>query len=267
MVQHPIQCHPGLHDQRVRPVSIQAGQSINFSGVISPVPLSGYTGSVKLTGLAPGDAPGISLPDSASISAGSQTFTGTITSLTSTVTCSYTLPVSAVSGSLQHSGSVQVFVQGGAAPFARPSWGATVGVTAGGSSSTLVVNATASSCFNGAASFAANGFPSGIQFTYPSSPPTITGPVLATSPVSAGSITVSAASSVTPGQYTGTLTATLGGVAYSNPLVVTVSPVPAPPPPSYTLSCMNCPTQGQGGFVLAPGGSVTALIAINRQTG
>jgi hypothetical protein len=144
------------------PVSIQAGQSINFSGVISPVPLSGYTGTVKLTGLAPGDAPGISLPDAASIMSGPQTFTGTITSLTSTVTCSYMLPVSAVSGSLQHSGSVSVSVQGGAAPFARPSWGAAAVVTAG-SSSTLVVNATASSCFSGAASFAANGFPSGLH--------------------------------------------------------------------------------------------------------
>ncbi len=247
------------------PVSIQAGQSINFSGVISPVPLSGYTGTVKLTGLAPGDAPGISLPDSVSISSGAQSFTGSITSLASTVTCSYTLPVSAVSGSLQHSGSVQVFVQGGAAPFATPFWGG-VGVTQGQGSS-LVVNATASSCFSGAASFAAAGFPSGIQFTYPSSPPAITGPVLATSPVSAGSITVNAASGVTPGQYSGTLTVTLGGVAYSNPLVVTVSPVATTPAPSYTISCTNCPTQGQGGFVLSPGGSVTALIAITPQAG
>ena len=247
------------------PVSIQAGQSINFSGVISPVPLSGYTGTVKLTGLAPGDAPGISLPDSVSIASGPQSFTGTITSLTSTVTCSYTLPVSAVSGSLQHSGSVPVYVQGGAAPFAMPSWGS-VGVTQGQSSS-LVVNATASSCFTGAASFAAAGFPSGIQFTYPSSPPTITGPVLATSPVSAGSITVNAASSVTPGAYSGTLTVTLGGVAYTNPLVVTVSPVATSPAPSYTISCTNCPTQGEGGFVLTPGGSVTALIAMTPQAG
>ncbi len=196
---------------------------------------------------------------------GPQTFGGTITSLTSTVSCIYTLPVSAVSGSLQHSGSVQVFVQGGAAPFATPSWG-NVGVTQGASSS-LVVNATASSCFTGAASFTASGFPSGIQFTYPSTPPAITGPVLATSPVSAGSITVNAASSLAPGAYTGTLTVTLGGVAYSNPLQVTVSPAATTPAPSYTISCTNCPTQGQGGFVLTPGGSVTALIAITPQTG
>jgi hypothetical protein len=170
--------------------------------------------------------------------------------------------VSAVSGSLQHSGSVPVSVQGGAAPFATPTWGS-VGVTQG-SSSSLVVNATASSCFTGAASFAAAGFPSGIQFTYPSSPPTITGPVLATSPVSAGNITVNAASSVTPGLYSGTLTVTLGGVAYTNPLVVTVSPVATTPAPSYTISCTNCPT---GGFVLNPGASVTALIAITPQAG
>jgi len=130
-----------------------------------------------------------------------------------------------------------------------------------------VVNATASSCFTGAASFAANGFPSGIQFTYPSSPPTITGPVLATSPESAGNITVNAASSLAPGAYTGTLTVTLGGVAYSNPLTVMVSPVATTPAPSYTISCTNCPSQSQGGFALTPGGSVTALIAITRQNG
>ena len=109
-----------------------------------------------------------------------------------------------------------------------------------------MVNATASSCFNGAASFAAAGFPPGIQFTYPTSPPSITGPVLASSPVTAGSISVSAASGVAPGQYTGTLTVTLGGVAYTNPLQVMVSPAATTPAPSYTISCTNCPTQGQG---------------------
>jgi hypothetical protein len=88
--------------------------------------------------------------------------------------------------------------------------------------------------------------------------------VLATNPASAGSITVSAASSVAPGQYSGTLTVTLGGVAYSNPLAVNVSPVAITPAPSYTISCTNCPT---GGFVLTPRGSVTALIAITRQNG
>src|SRR5580658_433306 len=72
-------------------------------------------------------------PDSVSIVSGPQTFAGTITSLTSTVSCPYTLPVSAVSGSLQHSGSVAVNVQGGAAPFATPSWGSLVGVTQGSS--------------------------------------------------------------------------------------------------------------------------------------
>ena len=130
-----------------------------------------------------------------------QSFEGTITSLTSTVSCLYTLPVSAVSGSLQHSGSVQVSVPGGAAAFATPSWGS-VGVTQGASNS-LVVNATASSCFTGAASFTATGFPSGLQFTYPSSPPSIAGPVLATNPVSAGNITVNAASSLAPGRIPG----------------------------------------------------------------
>jgi hypothetical protein len=70
--------------------------------------------------------------------------------------------------------------------------------------------------------------------------------VLATSPVSAGSITVNAASSVAPGGYSGTLTVTLGGVAYTNPLQVMVSPAATTPAPSYTISCTNCPTQGQG---------------------
>ncbi len=63
------------------------------------------------------------------------------------------------------------------------------------------------------------------------------------------------------------LAVTLGGVAYSNPLTVMVSPVATTPAPSYAISCTNCPSQSQGGFVLAAGGSVTALIAITPQNG
>jgi hypothetical protein len=256
---------PDYNIGAITPESIQAGQSISFTGEIIPVPFSGYSGTVKLTGLAPGDAPGISLPDSVSIVSGPQSFTGTITSLASTVTCTYTLPVSAISGSLQHSGSVAVSVQGGGAPFAKPAWGS-IGVTQGASSS-LAVTATASSCFSGAASFAASGFPSGVTFTFPTTPPTVTGPVLAISPVSAGTITVNAAANVTPGTYSGILTVTLGGAAYSNTLAVTVSPAATAPAPSYTISCTNCPPQSQGGFILTPGVPVTALIAITRQNG
>jgi hypothetical protein len=241
--------------------SIQAGQSINFTGEIVPVPFSGFSGTVTLTGLSPGAAPGISLPDSVSISSGPQSFTGTVTSTASTVNCTYTLPVSAISGSIQHSSSFTVSVQGGAAPYATPSWG---GVTVTSASAvSFAVSATATSCFSGAASFAVSGFPSGIQFTFPSPSPTITGPVSPTSPVNAGNVSVNVSSSVTPQAYTGTLTVTLGGVAYSQPLVVTVAPV-VTATPSYTLSCTNC---GSGLTVTQSAPGTVALIAITRQNG
>jgi len=242
--------------------SIQAGQSLNFSGEIVPVPFSGFSGTVTLTGLAPGDAPGISLPNSVSISSGPQSFIGTVTSTANTVSCTYTLPVSGVSGNIQHSSSINVSVQGGASPSATPSWR---GVTVTSAAATsFLVTATATSCFSGAASFAVSGFPSGIHFTFPSPSPTITGPASPANPAIAGGIGVSVDTGVATQAYTGTLTVTLGGVAYSSALVVTVAPPVVTPPPSYSLSCTNC---GNGLLVTPGGAGALALIAITRQNG
>jgi hypothetical protein len=141
----------------IAPVSLQAGQSTTFTAQV--VPVGGFAGQVTLTSAGVPGAAGLSFAPSptATLSGGAQTATGTImTSPTATTCGSYSLPVTATSGSISHSATVALSIHGGAAPgftASAPSVTVTQGITA--SSSIAIVS---SACLTGTAAFSYAGF-------------------------------------------------------------------------------------------------------------
>jgi hypothetical protein len=278
----PIQCPifitvtaqttPDFTIDTVQQESLAAGSGASFTAQVSPI--GGFTGSVTLSSTQAALAPSLSFsPNTVTLDGtNQQTVAGSVAAATSLATCSYTLPFTATSGNISHTGSVAVNVTGGASAGFSVSTYSPISVQAG-NASVAGVSVSLSGCFTGTPSYSLSGglATAGMQAVGVGGVSVLTGPGTFGTAVS-----IDVPAGTAAGSYTGQLNVTMAGVTHSTPLTVNVAQVS---PPYYTLSSAylggtppNIPQNGIGkAFVILNGYNnytgVPALSALTLPTG
>jgi uncharacterized membrane protein len=219
--------------------SVSIGQGSSATSYVYVNPQNGFTGSVSLsvTGLPSGVTASFS-PNPVSATAGSSLLTLTASSTASLG--QYNVTVTGASGSLTASTILNVTVY---APSFTLSDYSSVSIGQG-SSATSYVGVNPQYGFTGSVHLAVTGLPSGVTAT------------LSPNPISTGNstLTLTASSTASLGQYNVTITGTSGSLTASTVLTVSVYA------PSFTLSDYTNMAIGQGS-------SGTSYVYINPQYG
>jgi len=185
-------------------VTVTAGGSASYTATVAPT--GGFTGAVtfSVSGLPAGATAGFN-PGSLTTSGNS---TLTVTTSSSTPAGSYSLTITGTSGSLVHSTTVTLVVNG-------PGGGGDFALSATPSSQTLVdpgsttytITVTPSGGFTGAVALKVSGLPAGVTATF--SPATVTGSGTSTLKVTG------ACNNAASGTFTLTITGTSGSISHS----------------------------------------------------
>ena len=211
---------------------LKIDQGSNSSSFVVLTPFYGFTGSVNLS--VSGLPSGVTASFSPNPTTSSATLTLTATS--TAATGQYTLTITGTSGTQTASTTITLGVY--APSFTLSDNG---GVTVGqGTSSTSNVYINSLNGFTGSVSLSVSGLPSGVSASFSPNP---------ASAITAGTLTLTAASTASLGQYTVTITGRSGSQTATTPLTITIYP------PSFTLS-------DNGGVTIGQGASSTSSVSI-----
>ena len=211
---------------------LKIDQGSNSSSFVVLTPFYGFTGSVNLS--VSGLPSGVTASFSPNPTTSSATLTLTATS--TAATGQYTLTITGTSGTQTASTTITLGVY--APSFTLSDSG---GVTVGqGTSSTSNVYINSLNGFTGSVSLSVSGLPSGVSASFSPNP---------ASAITAGTLTLTAASTASLGQYTVTITGRSGSQTATTPLTITIYP------PSFTLS-------DNGGVTIGQGASSTSSVSI-----
>ena len=235
--------------------TVTAGQGTTYSVTIGAI--NGFTGMVNLSvsGL-PTGATGNFTPTSVT---GSGTSSLAIATASNTPAGTYTLTITGPSGSLTHSTTVSLIVNGAPTPDFSISASPSSQTVAAGQNTTYSVTVTASNGFSGTVTLSASGLPTGATGSF--TPPSITGSGTST-------LTVSTASSTPAGTSTLTITGMSGSRTHSMTVSLIVNAAPdfsiSASPSSQTVTAGTNTTYtatvtGVNGFAGAVSLSVSGL--------
>jgi len=262
----------------VNEVEVWAGQTADFTLTASPAsqtvtagngttytataaPANGFSGAVAMSvsGL-PAGATGAFNPTS--IAGGSGSSTLTIATTTATAAGTYTLTITGTSGSLTHSKTVTLVVNGAPVPnFTLTATPASQMVTAG-NSTTYTATAAPANGFTGAVALTVSGLPTGATGAF--NPTSIMGGS------GSSTLSVSTSTATAAGTYTLTITGTSGSLTHSATVALVVNGAPVPnftltaTPASQTVTAGNSTTYTAiaapvNGFTGAVGLTVSGL--------
>jgi len=225
------------------PGSVSATVGNSASSTIGVAALSGFNGAVNLT------ASGMPAGVLASFNPASVTGSGvsilTLATSASTAPGTYPITIQGASGSLTHTTTVTLTVNG-TTDYALSAAPASVSAAPGGSASSTIA-VSASGGFGGAVGLTASGMPAGVTASF--APASITGSGSST-------LTLSVAASTTAGVYPITVRGASGNLVHTTTVTLTVTGAP-----DYALSAAPVSVNA------APGGSANSTIAVNALSG
>jgi hypothetical protein len=213
------------------------------TSTISVAPTNGFSGSVTFS--ATGLPSGVTAAFSPNPSTSSTTLTLTASTTAATGTASIT--ISGVSGSLTHTTSVSLTVNG-SPNFSLSASPTSVTIVQGATGGTSTITVTPQNGFSGSVTMAASGLPTGVTAAFSPNPATAT-----------STLTLTASGTATTGAATVTITGTSGSLTHTTAVSLTVNPAPnfslAASPTSVTIA--------QGG---AGGSSTVTITRLNGFT-
>ena len=217
-------------------------QGGSASYTVSASSLNGFTGSVSLS--ASGGPSGVSIGFTpTSVTAGSGSSTMTVDVASNTTPGIYTLTITGTSGSLVHTATVMLAVQG----FSISSSPGSQTVVQGGST-TYAASVSFLNGFTGAVSLSASGGPSGVSIGFT--------PTSVTAGSGSSTMTVNVAINTTPGIYTLTITGTSGSLSHSTTVTLVVS---SSSTPDFSISAFPSSQTAARGASTSYTVTVTAL--------
>ncbi|MDE3100575.1 MAG: hypothetical protein KGJ88_13985, partial [Verrucomicrobiota bacterium] len=202
--------------------TVTAGNGTSYTTTVSP--WGGFAGTVSLSvsGLPSGAS--ASFNDSsinlATINAASTNVTLSVSTSSSTAGGTYTLTITGTSGSVSHSTTVSLAVNGSATPDFSISASPPSQTVTAGNGTNYTVNLSSINGFNSSVSLSASGLPSGATASF--NPSSLVPPGLAT-------MTVATSASTPAGSSTLTITGTSGSLQHSANATLVVNTPPAAP--------------------------------------
>ncbi|WP_165371519.1 pre-peptidase C-terminal domain-containing protein [Pseudolysobacter antarcticus] len=240
------------------PGSASVTQGASATSTISVTDSGGFTGSVALT------ASGLPSGVTASFSPASTTSTSTLT-LTASATATTgpaTVTITGTSGSLSHTTSLALTVNGSPTPnFTLSDAPGSASVTQG-ANATSTISVTDSGGFTGSVALTASGLPSGVTASF--------SPVSTTS---TSTLTLTASATATTGSATITITGTSGSLSHTTSLALTVNAAGGGGGNVLTNGVAVTGLSGATGVLSAdytftvPAGATAATVAISGGTG
>lgn len=207
--------------------------------------LNGFSGTVTLS--VSGAPAGVTAALNPISVSGSGSSTLSVSTSSTAATGTYTLTITGTSGSLTHSKNVTLVVS----DFSLSVCSSPLTVVAG-SSATCTVTVNPVNSYAGMVSLSASGLPSGGTASF--NPASIGGGS------GSSTLTVSAASTTTPGSYTTTIKGTDSNGILSHSTTITLQVNPAPPP-DFTLAA------SPASRTITAGGSTTYTVTVNPANG
>jgi len=220
-------------------VTITQGGSGGTS-TITVSPVGGFSGSVALS------ASGVPAGVTAAFGTNPTTSTSvlTLTASSTATTGTFTVTINGVSGSLNHSTTIQLTVNSLPSNFSLSASPASVTITPGGLGGTSTITVNPVGGFSGSVMLSASGVPAGVTAAFGNNPTT-----------SASVLTLTASGRATTGTFTVTINGVSGSLNHSTTIQLTVGS--SLPPGSFTLSAS--PTL----LILPRGSNATSTITIN----
>jgi uncharacterized membrane protein len=214
---------------------VSVGQGSSSTAYVSVNPEYGFTGSVNLavTGL----PSGVTASWSPNPTTGSSVLT--LTAGSSVVPGQYTATITGTSGNLKATAALSFVIYAPSFTLSSPG-NMTIGQ---GSSGTSYVSVNSEYGFAGGVNLSVSGLPSGVTASWSPNPTT-----------TSSSLTLTASSSVVPGQYTATITGTSGNLKATTTLSFEIYA------PSFTLS-------GPGNLTVGQGSSATSYTNVYSEYG
>jgi hypothetical protein len=210
------------------------------TSTISVAPTNSFSGSVTFS--ASGLPTGVTAAFSPNPSTSSTTLTLTASSTAATGTA--TVTITGVSGSLSHSTSVSLTVNG-TPNFTLAASPASVTITQGAAGGTSTLTITPQNGFSGGVTLAASGLPTGVTAAFSTNPATTT-----------STLTLTAGATATVGAATVTITGTSGSLTHTATVSLTVNASP-------NFSLAASPTS----VAISQGAAGTSTVTITRLNG